>query len=861
MSKFRRAAATAAAVGSAAAMTLTGVAGRSVPALAAAPAVTSTPIKHVVVIFQENVSFDHYFGTYPKATNTGGQPFAAAAGTPAVNGLLPTGPGVPAAMAHTSDLTTDNPNKDAKGKQINPRRYDPTNINDVLTCDQDHDYGHEQQAFDNGAMDKFVTTVGTGTGKSNTGQACNAADVMNYYDGNTVTGVWNYAQHFAMSDNSYGTGFGPSSPGAINLISGNTGGIDKFINGADTNGETVPDGKGGASMVGDPQPYYDDCSVRDAVSMGGKNVGDLLNGAGVSWGFFEGGFKPTTSFADAAPGQPTSRFTPNEFKAKFAQKPAADEGICNAYHPVGVALGGTGTNATAYKYKNDYIPHHQPFQYYASTANPHHLAPASLGAIGTDTQTTTNGTPQFDTANHQYDMSDWDTLVGAVTAGTLPGSAIPGVSYLKASGYQDGHPGYSDPIDEQQFVVREINALQKTPEWNSTAVVVAYDDSDGWYDHAYSGIHNTSDTSGVAGPIGPQDFLTGVGLCGDPKAQPPLAGENGRCGYGPRLPLLVISPYARANFVDHTLTDQSSILRFIEDNWKLGRIAGSTDAMAGPLDNLFDFAGGPKNTPLFLNPNNGSLGSPTSDGIGYVTVTDRGAATGFGDAPSVGSAPAGLAAPIVNVSGTPDHRGYRMVAADGGVFSFGNAAFFGSTGNIKLNQPVVGLAPTPTLRGYWLVAEDGGVFSFGDAQFFGSTGNIKLNQPIVGITATPTGKGYRLVAADGGIFAFGDASYNGSTGNIKLNQPIVDMVATPSGKGYDLIATDGGVFSFGDAQYKGSTGSIKLAQPIIGAAITPSGNGYYLVATDGGVFNFGDASFKGSNGAKPAGANTVGIVD
>ena len=859
MPNFRKAAAAAAAVGSAAAMTLTGVAGRAAPALAAtAP---TTPIKHVVVIYQENVSFDHYFGTYPKAANSGGQPFVAAPGTPNINGLLPTASDVPAPLAHASDLTKNNPNRDKAGAQVNPRRLDPTNVNDVLTCDQGHEYFDEQKAHNGGKMDNFIPTVGTGSGTSNTGQPCNASDVMNYYDGNTVTGYWNYAQHFAMNDNSFSTTYGPSTPGAINLISGNTGGVDKTINGADTNGETVPDGKGMATIIEDPQPYYDDCSTRDAASLSGKNVGDLLNSAGLSWGFFQGGFKPTTPYATAAPGQPTSVFTPDQFKGKFAQKPASDQGICNAVHPVGVALGGNGTGSTDYKYKDDYIPHHQPFQYYASTANPHHLAPTSLNAIGTDTQTVTNGQPQFDTANHQYDMSDFDGLVGAINSGKLPGSALPAVSYLKAPGYQDGHPGYSDPIDEQQFVVRQINALQKTPEWNNTAIVIAYDDSDGWYDHAFAGIQNTSNTSAVSTPPGPQDFLTGQGLCGDTAAQPPIAGQNGRCGLGTRMPLIVISPYAKANFVDHTLTDQSSILRFIEDNWGLGRIDGSYDAKAGSLTNMFDFGAGPKNTALFENPNTGLVSTANSDGQGYVTVTQSGVATSFGDAPAAGSTPAGLAAPIVNVSATPTHRGYRMVAEDGGVFSFGDAAFYGSTGNIKLNQPVVGLAPTPSMRGYWLVAEDGGVFSFGDAKFYGSTGNIKLNQPIVGITSTPTGKGYRLVAADGGIFAFGDATYVGSTGNIKLNQPIVDMVATPSGKGYDLIATDGGVFSFGDAQYKGSTGNIKLAEPIIGAAITPSGNGYYLVATDGGVFNFGDASFKGSNGAKPAGANTVGLAD
>jgi phospholipase C len=596
----------------AAAMVL-GLAGVAVPAAAGpvgankppADNSTTTPIKHLVVIFQENVSFDHYFGTYPNAANTSGQSFDAAKKTPQPNGLANT-PGA----GGSGTLLTNNPNKDAAGNQVNPRRYDPANINDVLTCDQDHDYNDEQKAFDGGAMDKFITTVGNGSGKSPTGQTCNANDVMNYYDGNTVTALWNYAQNFSMSDNSFNTTFGPSSPGAINLVSGDTGNVDKTINGADTNGDTVADGKGGLSLISDAQPYYDDCSTRDAASLKGQNVGDKLNAAGLSWGWFQGGFRPTTTFAKAAPGQPTSTFIPDQFKGKFvvAPPPPSDQGLCNAFHPVGPAVGGIGGSTPGvnnYGNKDDYIPHHEPFQYYASTANPHHLPPTSLSTIGKDTQTVTNGVPQFDTANHQYDMSDFDALVGAINRGYLSPDALPAVSFLKAPGYQDGHAAYSDPLDEQQFIVQEINALEHTPAWSSTAVVVAYDDSDGWYDHVFSGITNTSNTSAVATPPGPQDFLTGTGLCGDTTKNPPLAGQSGRCGYGPRLPFLVISPFAKQNVVDHTLTDQSSVTKFIEDNWKLGTIDGSFDKIAGSLNGLFDFKGhgdGGKAHKLYLDP-------------------------------------------------------------------------------------------------------------------------------------------------------------------------------------------------------------------------------------------------------------------
>ena len=581
---------------------LTGLAAAQTPPAHAGA--TTTPIKHLVVIFGENVSFDHYFGTYPKAANTSGQPFAAARRTPKVNNLART-----RGAGGRGNLLTNNPNRDAAGAGVNPRRLNPATLSDVLTCDQDHSYNGEQKAFDGGKMDKFVTTVGTGSGTSGTGKACSPSDVMNYYDGNTVTGLWNYAQHFAMSDNSFGTTFGPSSPGAINVASGNTGGVGLRINGAETNGDTVSDGKGGSSLIEDAQPYYDDCSTRDAASLTGQNIGDKLNAAGQSWGWFQGGMRPTTSFAAAAPGQPTATFTPDQFKAKFAAKPASDQGLCNAVHPVGAAIGGTGGTSPVgtgsnYGNKDDYIAHHEPFNYYASTANPHHLPPASLAAIGRDTQTVTGGTPQFDTANHQYDMSDFNSMVGAISHGYLSPEHLPAVSFLKAPGYQDGHAAYSDPLDEQKFITSEVNALQNTPDWKSTAVVVAYDDSDGFYDHVYSGVRNPSNTAGVQAPPGPQDFLNGTGICG-PTTASPLAGQNGRCGYGPRLPLLVISPWAKANYVDHTRTDLSSVPKFIEDNWHLPRISGSFDRLAGSITNMFDFNHPNRNAKLYLDTTTG----------------------------------------------------------------------------------------------------------------------------------------------------------------------------------------------------------------------------------------------------------------
>jgi phospholipase C len=597
--------------------------------------VARTPIRHVVVIFQENVSFDHYFGTYPHAANTDGTPFTAAPGTPAVDGLLPaTSPSLPPRLRHSTDLTTSNPNG-ALPQRLDSSATGATPGQGQLTCDQDHDYSDEQKAFDNGHMDQFVGSVGTGSGTGPTGAPCTASQVLDYYDGNTVSALWNYAQHFAMSDNSYETTFGPSSPGAINLASGDTGQVDmthtankpSISTSTSPNGDLTPDGLGGFSLTSDAQPYWDDCSTRDAVAFQGQNIGDELNAAGLSWGWFQGGFRPTINYdqgkaAVGATGQPTSTFIPDQFKTVPNPVPhSSNQGLCDNNHPIGVALGGTGQ----FGWKDDYIPHHEPFQYYASTANPHHLSVAhgsngvdtlsGLASIGHDTQSYKAGAPQFNTPNHNYDISDFDQLVAAINAHQLPASALPAVSFLKASGYQDGHAGYSDPADEQHFIVNEINALERTPDWGSTAVIVAYDDSDGWYDHAFSGVTNPSHS--------PADNLTDTRLtgptsekCGSTAASPrPLAGEQGRCGFGPRLPLLVISPLAKVNAVDHHFSDQASIINLVEYNWGLPGIAGSADQVLAGLDQReglpFDLAGmfslghSHRTSRLFLSPATG----------------------------------------------------------------------------------------------------------------------------------------------------------------------------------------------------------------------------------------------------------------
>jgi phospholipase C len=581
---------------------------------------TATPIKHVVVIFQENVSFDHYFGTYPNAANSDGQSFHAAPGTPAIDGLPPaTDPSLPASLQHTTNLLTGNPNA------AQPQRLDSSAIGlsgsagGQLTCDQDHDYSDEQQAFDSGKMDHFVQSVGTGSGTSPFGAPCTPATVMDYYDGNTVTGLWNYAQHYAMSDNSFGTTFGPSSPGAINLASGDTGNVDTtheansppISTSSSPNGDLTADGHGGFSLTSDAQPYWDDCSTRDAVAMSGQNIGDRLNSAGVTWGWFQGGFRPTTSYSAALAatgqsGQPTSTFVEDQFKNAGFQNSvphSSNQGLCDAVHPIGDALGGTGE----WGYKDDYIPHHEPFQYYASTANPHHLtlptepngkdSLAGLSEIGSDTQSYVDGVPQFNTPNHQYDTSDFNQLVAAIGRGQLPASALPGVSFLKAPGFQDGHAGYSDPTDEQRFVVSTVDALMKTPAWHNTVVIVNYDDSDGFYDHVYSGVTNPS--TSVADNLTDTTFTAPTsGRCGSRSliaSTRPLADEQGRCGFGPRVPMIVISPFARHNYVDHNLSDQASIINFVEYNWGLPGISGSADQVLKSRDLSegipFDLAG------------------------------------------------------------------------------------------------------------------------------------------------------------------------------------------------------------------------------------------------------------------------------
>jgi phospholipase C len=568
-----------------------------VAALAAIPAAQagdttsggSDRIRHIVVIFQENVSFDHYFGTYPVAANPPGQPeFHAATGTPRPVNLL------------GSALATHNPN------EANPQRL---NRSDWPLCDLSHDYDPELREWNGGKMNRFVQESvdyersdrpGPGYGSLPAGvtggvtdpscakpipghesdQATNK-ETMDYYDGNTVTALWNYAQHGVLFDQAFDPTFGPSTPGALNLISGQTGGVvvppgsddqhpctdlhwaldlvkDCYApSGTRTlfNGDTdLRDGV----VIGDPDPAFDNCASTNVVQMEGRNIGDLLNAHGATWGFFEGGFRPTVP----ARGN--------------------DKAVCGARHRVINRVNGLKGSE-----KTDYSAHHEPFQYYKSTANPKHLPPSSVKMIG-----------RTDQANHQYDLSDFRAA--------LKRGLLPAVSFLKAPRYEDGHAGYSDPLDEQRFLVETINAIERSPEWRSTAIFIAYDDSDGFYDQVSPPILNF-DSATIPGPV-----VGGVQWPGNmcqpaPDApNPSISPIPDRCGYGPRLPMLVISPWVKPNALDSTTISTDTILRFIEDRFAGGeRISsGSLDNIAGSLAGVFS-ATRPHLDPLILNSNTG----------------------------------------------------------------------------------------------------------------------------------------------------------------------------------------------------------------------------------------------------------------
>jgi phospholipase C len=506
---------------------------------------TKYPIKHLVVIFNENESFDHYFGTYPNALNPEGEPvFEPAKNTQRdINNLLTS----PALLDNNPNL---NPANGAGA--ANPFRLDRTQAN---TADQGHSYTPEQKAYDGGKNDLFPSNTGKGT-SGGAGAFGTTGQVMGYFDGNTVTALWNYAQTYAMSDNAWGDQYGPSTPGAINMFAGQTNGF-AMTKGTSTN--LIADGAGGFTMIGDIDPTGDTCSSTTTQAMSSaKNIGDLLNAASIPWGSFVGGFNLQTINNNGTSG--CTRST------------------------VSQVVGGAVV---------DYVPHHIWFQYFASTANPTHARPTSTKAIG---YTEVPGTKKVDPANHGYDLEDFYTAVGS--------GNYPAVSFIKMSAFQDAHPGNSDPLDEQTGLVTLINFLQQQPDWDSTAVIIAYDDSDGWADHAFSPTTHPSFSTA--------DALNGAGICGTVGATEPAGIHGmpvaGRCGPGTRQPFMVISPYAKKNYVSHVLITQASIPQFIEDNWLKGERlgGGSFDATTGSIVDMFNFNKA-NSTALILDPTFGTV--------------------------------------------------------------------------------------------------------------------------------------------------------------------------------------------------------------------------------------------------------------
>jgi phospholipase C len=492
----------------------------------------------------------------------------------------------------------------------NPNGFNPARLSrsDWPLCDLSHDYDPELREWNGGKMNRFVpesvdyersdrpgpnygslppgVTGGVTTSNCTTplpdhrGDQARNKEVMDYYDGNTVTALWNYAQHGVLFDESFDPTFGPSTPGALNLISGQTGdivvppgsddqhpctdlhwaldlGLDCFAPAGTPTlfiGDT--DIRNGV-VIGDPDPAFDDCAGTNTVYLTGRNVGDLLNARNVTWGFFEGGFKPQVAATATTKAQ------------------------CTIKHRAENPFNGFTGSA-----KTDYSAHHEPFQYYRSTANPHHLPPTSIDMIG-----------RTDQANHQYDMSDFRTA--------LSHGVMPAVSFLKAPRYQDGHAGYSDPLDEQHFIVDTVNRIERSRFWRSTAIFIAYDDSDGFYDQVSPPIVNF-DPARIPGPVVQGEQWPGNMCQPEVGFNPSVSPTPGRCGYGPRLPMLLLSPWARPNTVDSRTMSTDAILRFIEDRFAGGqRIAsGSLDNVAGSVNSAFQ-SSTPHLTPLVLSPSTG----------------------------------------------------------------------------------------------------------------------------------------------------------------------------------------------------------------------------------------------------------------
>ncbi|MCL9782420.1 alkaline phosphatase family protein [Vibrio sp. S4M6] len=470
----------------AAAIGLFAVAGTAVAKTVTTPQ-PRTPIKHLVVLILQDQSFDRYFGIYPKALNLAGEnAFHAAKDTPQVDGF-------------TKQILQHNPNLS------NPYRMAPQEP----TCDSGHGVYAEKRSYNHGRNNMFIwKDYDISSGINDDG--CFPNSVMGYYDGNSVTALWNYAQHYAMADHLFASNYTTEAGGMVDLIAGTNKGVLPKL----SPGVSFRD-----SLIQDNPPRYDDASKgRFKVSYTRKNIGDLLNHRHVTWGYFSGGFQPS---GWTKPG-----------KAELSGK----------------SLNSQGSLITNYQ------PISEPFQYFAATANPHHLPPSSIAMLG-----------HSDKAHHQYDLRYfWKALER---------DQLPSVSFLSPKTGQSGRVGVSSPKDEQAFIVKTINHLMTSPAWKSTAVMIVWSYNDGWYDH-------------VTPPNKPK-AMNGI-------------------GYGPRLPFLLVSPWAKHNYVSHRQLDQGSVLKFIEYNWGLGVLGQHTaDKFAHSLRGMFDFAVKPDVTPLILSPNTG----------------------------------------------------------------------------------------------------------------------------------------------------------------------------------------------------------------------------------------------------------------
>lgn len=390
----------------------------------------------------------------------------------------------PKVAGYTTALMTKNPNL------TNPYRLAPGEP----TCDQGYGPLAQKASYNHGRDNMFIWIDDTAVNGIND-DGCFPQSVMGYYDGNTVNSLWNYAQHYAMADHFFATDYSSKTSGLINEIAGTTQGVKPKL----SPGVSYQD-----MLLADNPPMFDDASQgKHKIAIDRKNIGDLLSQHQVTWGAFIGGFTPSKRSAS------------------------------------GTAILGSRSLNQQGSIVTDYVASNDPFQYFKSTSNPHHLGPKSIYKVGFDGP-----------AHHQYDWSLFNQ--------SLSDHNLPSVSFLIPKASQNGHVGNSSPLDEQVIIDSVVHSLKQSDYWKKTAIMLVWSNADGWYDH-------------ITPPPAPADML------GD--------------GYGPRLPFLVISSWAKHNFVDHGMLDQASVLKFIEDNWQLGYLGKHTaDRYAHSLSNMFQFA-------------------------------------------------------------------------------------------------------------------------------------------------------------------------------------------------------------------------------------------------------------------------------